>query len=88
MFFSFYVFFLKNMTSRHWENVFRKIFETVIYTSYLDAQAAQFQQFTVFWWPLSIEKSVLQKSVFLIRIKLLRVFFNNKVRKNMDFVEN
>ena len=76
------------MISGQWENVFCKLFETVVYPSYLDAQAAQFQQFTVFWWPLSIVKSLFGKSEFLIRIKMLCMFLNNQLRKNMNFVEN
>ena len=76
------------MISGHCQNVIRKLFETVVYPSYLDAQTVQFQQFTVFWWPLSIEKSLFGKSVFLIRIKMLRMFLNNQLRKNMKFVED
>ena len=73
------------MTSGHWENVFRKLFETVIYPSYLDAQAAQFQQFTVFWWPLSIEKSVLQKKCVFNQNQDAPCVFERKSQKKHAF---
>ena len=55
--------------------------------SYLEVQMIQFQQFTVFWRPLSIEKSTFAKSCVFNQFQDPPCFFEPKIKKNTTFRE-